>query len=101
MLRHRTQMVRDEKAAGQKVLSMKDLLQSDYCAGMLRVLADPERLLIIQSLREAPKTVSQIGATQRRQCVMSPIISRSCARPGSSNPNVKEGSCAIDWPRGC
>lgn len=44
---------------------MKDLLQSDYCAGMLRILADPERLLIIQSLREGAKTVSQIGANTK------------------------------------
>ena len=44
---------------------MKDLLQSDYCAGMLRILADPERLLIIQSLREGPKTVGEIGANTK------------------------------------
>jgi len=44
---------------------MKDILQSDYCAQMLRVLADPERLLIIQALRDGPKNVSQIGKSTK------------------------------------
>jgi ArsR family transcriptional regulator, nickel/cobalt-responsive transcriptional repressor len=48
--------------SSKKALSMKDLLQSDYCAQMLRILADRERLLIIQSLREGEKTVGEIGA---------------------------------------
>jgi DNA-binding transcriptional ArsR family regulator len=39
---------------------MKDLWQSDYCAQKLRLLADPERLLILQALRHGPKNVSQI-----------------------------------------
>ena len=30
---------------------------------MLRLLADPERLLIIQALREGPKNVGEIGAS--------------------------------------
>jgi DNA-binding transcriptional ArsR family regulator len=42
---------------------MKDLLQSDHCAQMLRRLADPDRLLIIQALRDGPKTVGEIGAS--------------------------------------
>ena len=42
---------------------IKDILQSDYCAQMLRLLGDPERLLIIQALREGPKNVSEIGAS--------------------------------------
>jgi DNA-binding transcriptional ArsR family regulator len=41
---------------------MKDLLQSDYCAQKLRLLADPERLLIVQALRQGPRNVSQIAA---------------------------------------
>jgi DNA-binding transcriptional ArsR family regulator len=40
---------------------MKDLLQSDVCAQKLRLLADPERLLIVQVLRRGPKNVSQIA----------------------------------------
>jgi DNA-binding transcriptional ArsR family regulator len=40
---------------------MKDLLQSDYCAQKLRLLADPERLLIVQALRRGPRNVSEIA----------------------------------------
>jgi DNA-binding transcriptional ArsR family regulator len=40
---------------------MKDLWQSDFFAQKLRMLADPERLLIVQSLRHGPKNVSQIA----------------------------------------
>src|SRR5262245_54844946 len=46
---------------------MKDLLQSDYCAQMLRLLAEPDRLLIIQSLREGPKNVGDIAATTKQK----------------------------------
>jgi DNA-binding transcriptional ArsR family regulator len=40
---------------------MKDLLQSDYCAQKLRLLADPERLLIVQALRRGPINVGEIA----------------------------------------
>ena len=40
-----------------------DILQSAYCAQMLRLIGDPERLLIIQALREGPKNVGEIGAS--------------------------------------
>ena len=40
---------------------MQDVLQSDRCAQMLRLLGDPERLLIIQVLREGPRNVSEIA----------------------------------------
>jgi DNA-binding transcriptional ArsR family regulator len=40
---------------------MLDILQSDYCAQMLRLLGDPERLLIIQVLRDGPRNVSEIA----------------------------------------
>src|SRR5262245_15877187 len=46
---------------------MKDLLQSDYCAQMLRLLAEPDRLLIIQSLREGPKNVGDIAAATKQK----------------------------------
>jgi DNA-binding transcriptional ArsR family regulator len=42
---------------------MKDILQSDHCAQMLRLLGDSERLLIIQVLREGPKNVTEIGVS--------------------------------------
>ena len=46
---------------------MKDLWQSVYCAQKLRLLADPERLLIVQALRRGPKNVSQLtGATNQK-----------------------------------
>ncbi|MGE3806396.1 MAG: ArsR/SmtB family transcription factor [Gemmataceae bacterium] len=41
---------------------MDDLLQSDSCARKLRALADPERLRIVQCLREGPITVSELAA---------------------------------------
>ena len=40
---------------------MLDILQSEHCAQMLKLLADPERLLIIQALREGPKNVGEIA----------------------------------------
>jgi DNA-binding transcriptional ArsR family regulator len=40
---------------------MLDILQSDYCAQMLRLLGDPERLLIIQVLRDGPRNVGEIA----------------------------------------
>jgi DNA-binding transcriptional ArsR family regulator len=40
---------------------MKDLLQSDVCAQKLRLLANSERLLIVQALRRGPKNVSEIA----------------------------------------
>lgn len=40
---------------------MKDNLESDKCARLLRAMADPERLKIVQCLREGPKNVSEIA----------------------------------------
>lgn len=40
---------------------MKDNLESDRCARLLRAMADPERLKIIQCLRGGPKNVGQIA----------------------------------------
>ena len=42
---------------------MEDALESDRCARMLRAMADPERLKIIQCLRTGPKNVSEIAET--------------------------------------
>lgn len=54
-------------AGDRKVSSMKDILQSDYCSQMLRLLGDSERLLIIQALRDGPKNVSEIGASTQQK----------------------------------
>jgi DNA-binding transcriptional ArsR family regulator len=41
---------------------MDDHLQSEVCARLLRAVADPERLRIIQCLRSGPKNVSELAA---------------------------------------
>jgi DNA-binding transcriptional ArsR family regulator len=41
---------------------MEDHLESDRCARLLRAVADPERLRIIQVLRGGPKNVSELAA---------------------------------------
>jgi ArsR family transcriptional regulator len=40
---------------------MRDPLQSDRCAGLLKALADPERLRIVQSLRAGSKNVGELA----------------------------------------
>jgi ArsR family transcriptional regulator len=40
---------------------MEDALESDRCARLLRAMADPERLKIVQCLREGPRNVSEIA----------------------------------------
>ncbi len=40
---------------------MKDNLESDRCARLLRAMADPERLKIVQCLRSGPKNVGEIA----------------------------------------
>jgi ArsR family transcriptional regulator, nickel/cobalt-responsive transcriptional repressor len=41
---------------------MRDQLQSGICARMLKALADPERLKIIQCLQTGAKNVSELSA---------------------------------------
>jgi ArsR family transcriptional regulator len=41
---------------------MQDDLQADLCARRLRAVADPDRLRIIQCLRDGPKNVGEIAA---------------------------------------
>lgn len=41
---------------------MKDRLSADKCADLLKALADPERLRLIQALRERPQSVSDLAA---------------------------------------
>ncbi len=40
---------------------MPDVLESDRCAAMMRAMADPERLRIVDCLRDGPKNVGQIA----------------------------------------
>ena len=40
---------------------MKDNLESDRCARLLRAMAEPERLKIVQCLRGGPKNVGEIA----------------------------------------
>jgi DNA-binding transcriptional ArsR family regulator len=40
---------------------MKDPLDSDRCSRLLKALADPERLKIVQTLRRGPACVSQVA----------------------------------------
>jgi DNA-binding transcriptional ArsR family regulator len=40
---------------------MNDPLQSQRCARMLRALADPERLRIVQCLRDGPRNVGELA----------------------------------------
>jgi DNA-binding transcriptional ArsR family regulator len=46
---------------------MRDQLQSDKCAHVLKALGDPQRLRIIQGLRSGPKTVSDLAALLRQE----------------------------------
>ena len=41
---------------------MRDVLSSEHCAELLKALAEPDRLRIIQCLRGGPKNVGQIAA---------------------------------------
>jgi DNA-binding transcriptional ArsR family regulator len=45
----------------QRELVPQDSLESDHCAEMLRALADPVRLRIIDALRSAPQCVSALS----------------------------------------
>jgi DNA-binding transcriptional ArsR family regulator len=44
-----------------------DVLQSDHCAQMLRLLGDAERLRIIQALRDGPRNVGEIAKRTRQK----------------------------------
>jgi DNA-binding transcriptional ArsR family regulator len=41
---------------------LKDVLTSDKCALLLKALADPDRLRLVQALRERPQSVSDLAA---------------------------------------
>ncbi|MBY0521803.1 MAG: metalloregulator ArsR/SmtB family transcription factor [Gemmataceae bacterium] len=41
---------------------MRDRLQSNQCARLLKALGDPDRLRIIQCLQDGPKNVSELSA---------------------------------------
>jgi DNA-binding transcriptional ArsR family regulator len=48
---------------------MDDTLESKRCAGLLRAVADAERLRIIQCLRDGPKNVSEVAALLEAEIV--------------------------------
>jgi ArsR family transcriptional regulator len=48
---------------------MTDSLQPERCARLLRALADPERLRIINCLRDGPRNVGEIAACVGDQVV--------------------------------
>jgi DNA-binding transcriptional ArsR family regulator len=47
----------------------QDSLESDHCAEMLRALADPVRLRIIDALRSAPRCVSELSESLQLEVV--------------------------------
>jgi DNA-binding transcriptional ArsR family regulator len=47
----------------------QDSLESDHCAEMLRALAEPVRLRIIDALRSAPKCVSELSKSLQLEVV--------------------------------
>ena len=48
---------------------MKDPLEPKRCARLLRAVADPERLRIIQCLRDGPRNVSELAAQLHAEVV--------------------------------
>jgi ArsR family transcriptional regulator len=46
---------------------MSDKLQPSVCARMLKALADPERLRIVDRLRAGPRNVSELAAELRQE----------------------------------
>jgi DNA-binding transcriptional ArsR family regulator len=48
---------------------MKDDLQAESCARKLRALAEPERLRIVQCLREGPRNVGELAALLNAEVV--------------------------------
>lgn len=46
---------------------MDDVLQSDRCAALLKAIADPERLKIVQCLRGGPHSVGDIAAELQQE----------------------------------
>ncbi len=61
-MREGEEPVPDVRLAQFRGTTMEDTLESKRCAGLLRAVADPERLRIIQCLRDGPKNVSEIAA---------------------------------------
>ncbi len=47
----------------------QDALESDRCAELLRALADPVRLRIVDALRSAPKCVSELSESLQLEIV--------------------------------
>jgi ArsR family transcriptional regulator len=105
---------------------MQDDLQSELCARRLRAVADPDRLRIIQCLREGPKNVSDLSAALGAEIVnvshhlsvlrhanmvldhrqgrfvvyqLHPDLFQPAADP-SATDHLNLGCCRIEIPRG-
>ena len=48
---------------------MRDTLQFDKCARLLKALADPERLKLVQCLQDGPKNVGELAALLGQELV--------------------------------
>jgi ArsR family transcriptional regulator len=48
---------------------MNDSLQAENCARKLRALAEPERLRIVQCLRDGPRNVSELAGLLKAEIV--------------------------------
>jgi len=104
---------------------MKDPLQPQHCARLLRALADPDRLRIIRLLRDGPKPVKDVAALLDAQVVnvshhlgvlrnaglvhdekqgrfvlyhLSPEVFQP-AEPGGTTEHLNLGCCRLEIPK--
>ena len=106
---------------------MTHSLDPDRCARMLRALADPERLRIINCLRDGPRNVSQLAALLQAEVVnishhlgvlrhAGVVLDEKHGRfvvyrlhpavfqPGDNDPAAEHlnlGCCRLEMPRVC
>jgi ArsR family transcriptional regulator len=102
---------------------MNDPLESKRCARLLRTIADPERLRIIQCLREGPKNVGELAALLQAEVVNVShhlgvlrngglVLDEKCGRhvvyrlhpdvfqSGSGSEYLDFGCCRLQIPKG-
>lgn len=104
---------------------MKDPLQPQHCARLLRALADPDRLRIIRLLSDGPRSVKDMAAQLDAQVVnvshhlgvlrqaglvrdekqgrfvvyhLSPSVFQPAA-PGASTEHLDLGCCRLELPK--
>lgn len=102
---------------------MKDVLSAKRCAPLLKALAAPERLRLVQALRERPQSVTDLSALLdndianishhlkilRKQGIVTNLrvgrsiiyaLSKSVfAAKGSSRDTLDFGCCSLELPR--